>query len=88
MLGNTKLGEVDGYMFVPDGNGALIYLDDKEGRFDSGYVQKVYGSDVGVGESYVFHFCGANMRHTMTRSRFLHQCMAWYIQLTVWDIWQ
>jgi hypothetical protein len=53
LLGNTRLGETDGYMFVPDGNGALIYLDDKEGRFDSGYVQKVYGSDVGVGESYV-----------------------------------
>lgn len=53
LLGNTRLGEVDGYMFVPDGNGALIYLDDKEGRFDSGYVQKVYSSDVGVGESYV-----------------------------------
>jgi hypothetical protein len=53
LLGNSRLGETDGYMFVPDGNGALIYLDDKEGRFDSGYVQKVYGSDVGVGESYV-----------------------------------
>ncbi len=53
LLGNTRLGEVDGYMFVPDGNGALIYLDDKEGRFDSGYVQKVYSKDVGVGESYV-----------------------------------
>lgn len=53
LLGSTRLGEKDGYMFVPDGNGALIYLDDKEGRFDSGYVQKVYGSDVGVGESYV-----------------------------------
>ncbi len=53
LLGHTRLGEVDGYMFVPDGNGALIYLDDKEGRFDSGYVQKVYSSDIGVGESYV-----------------------------------
>lgn len=53
LLGNSRLGETDGYMFVPDGNGALIYLDDKEGRFDSGYVQKVYGTDVGVGESYV-----------------------------------
>lgn len=53
LLGNSRLGEVDGYMFIPDGNGALIYLDDKEGRFDSGYVQKVYGTDVGVGESYV-----------------------------------
>lgn len=53
LLGNSRLGEKEGYMFVPDGNGALIYLDDKEGRFDSGYVQKVYGTDIGVGESYV-----------------------------------
>lgn len=53
LLGNSRLGEKDGYMFVPDGNGALIYLDDKDGRFDSGYVQKVYGPDIGVGESYV-----------------------------------
>jgi len=53
LLGNSRLGETEGYMFVPDGNGALIYLDDKEGRFDSGYVQKVYGTDIGVGESYV-----------------------------------
>lgn len=53
LLGHSRLGETDGYMFVPDGNGALIYLDDKEGRFDSGYVQKVYGTDIGVGESYV-----------------------------------
>lgn len=53
LLGSSRLGEKDGYMFVPDGNGALIYLDDKDGRFDSGYVQKVYGSDIGVGESYV-----------------------------------
>ncbi len=53
LLGSSRLGEKEGYMFVPDGNGALIYLDDKDGRFDSGYVQKVYGSDIGVGESYV-----------------------------------
>lgn len=53
LLGSSRLDEKDGYMFVPDGNGALIYLDNKDGRFDSGYVQKVYGSDIGVGESYV-----------------------------------
>lgn len=53
LLGSSRLDEKEGYMFVPDGNGALIYLDDKDGRFDSGYVQKVYGSDIGVGESYV-----------------------------------
>lgn len=53
LLGKTKLGEVPGYMFIPDGNGALINLEDKQGRYNSGYVQKVYGSDIGVGESYV-----------------------------------
>ena len=52
-LGHTLLGERDGYMFIPDGNGALIYLDDKEGRFSAGYSQKVFGNDVGVEESYV-----------------------------------
>lgn len=53
MLGNTLLGEVPGYMFVPDGNGALIDLDDKEGRFSAGYSQRVFGSDAGIDESYV-----------------------------------
>lgn len=53
LLGNTYLGEREGYMLIPDGNGALIYLDDKEGRFSAGYSQKVYGSDIGIDESYV-----------------------------------
>lgn len=53
LLGNTYLGEREGYMLIPDGNGALIYLDDKEGRFSAGYSQRVYGSDIGIGESYV-----------------------------------
>lgn len=52
-LGYTYLGEREGYMLVPDGNGALIYLDDKDGRFSMAYSQKVYGSDVGVDVSYV-----------------------------------
>ncbi len=53
MLGNTKLGEMEGYMLVPDGNGALIYLDDKEGKYSAAYTQKVYGTDVGITEPYV-----------------------------------
>lgn len=53
MLGHTRLGEMDGYMLLPDGNGALIYLDDKEGRYSAAYTQKVYGTDVGITESYV-----------------------------------
>ena len=53
MLGNTKLGEMGGYMLVPDGNGALIYLDDKEGKYSAAYTQKVYGTDIGITEPYV-----------------------------------
>ena len=87
LLGNTKLGEVDGYMFVPDGNGALIYLDDKEGRFASGYVQKVYGSDVGVGESYVLSLLWSQYETHNDPEQILAPVYG-MVQLTVWDIWQ
>ncbi|MCM1191853.1 MAG: DUF5696 domain-containing protein [Butyrivibrio sp.] len=50
-LGYSYLDEKDGYMFLPDGNGALIYLDDKEGRFNTGYTGVVYGMDAGFEES-------------------------------------
>lgn len=47
MLGYSYLGEKDGYMLIPDGNGALIYLDDKEGRYSSGFSRLIYGVDYG-----------------------------------------
>ena len=50
-LGYTYLDSQDGYMFVPDGNGALIYLNDKDKRYASGFSQMVYGSDIGFTES-------------------------------------
>ena len=46
-LGASYLDDKEGYMFIPDGNGALIYLDDKEGRFKSGYSTMIYGTDIG-----------------------------------------
>ena len=49
-MGVSYLDEKEGYILVPDGNGALIYLDDKEGRFKSGYSSMIYGSDVGFDE--------------------------------------
>ena len=50
-MGCSYLDEKNGYMLVPDGNGALIYLDDKEGRYSSGYSGVIYGTDVGFEES-------------------------------------
>lgn len=44
-----------GYMFIPDGNGALIYLEDNENRFNAGYSAYVYGDDIGFTESSVAH---------------------------------
>lgn len=51
-MGNTYLGERSGYMLIPDGNGALIYLEDNEGRFSSCLSQYVYGMNIGLDESY------------------------------------
>ncbi len=47
-LGYTHLGEENGYMLIPDGNGALIYLDDKEGRYSTGFSRMIYGTDAGL----------------------------------------
>ncbi len=52
-MGNSYLDDKEGYLFIPDGNGALIYLDDKEGRFNSGYSSMIYGADVGFTENIV-----------------------------------
>jgi hypothetical protein len=52
-MGNSYLDQKEGYIFIPDGNGALIYLDDKEGRFASGYSAMIYGTDIGFDESTV-----------------------------------
>ena len=52
-MGTSYLDDKEGYLFVPDGNGALIYLDDKEGRFKSGFSSMIYGSDIGFDESNV-----------------------------------
>ena len=48
MMGSTYLDEQEGYMLVPDGNGALICLDDKEGRYATGFSGLIYGIDDGM----------------------------------------
>jgi hypothetical protein len=46
-LGATRGGEVPGYMFIPDGPGALISLKDNEGKFKQPYEVKIYGANEG-----------------------------------------
>lgn len=50
-MGYTYLGEESGYMLIPDGNGALIYLEDKEGRYSTGFSRLIYGTDEGMTSS-------------------------------------
>lgn len=52
-MGTSYLDTKEGYIFIPDGNGALIYLDDKEGRFQTGFSSMIYGKDYGFDESNV-----------------------------------
>ena len=49
-MGYTYMDEQEGYMLVPDGNGALIYLDNKEGRYPTGFSQMIYGNDANYDE--------------------------------------
>lgn len=50
-MGYTHMDDEDGYMLIPDGNGALIYLDNKEGRYSTGFSQMIYGKDSGFTDS-------------------------------------
>ena len=52
-MGVSYLNQKEGYMFIPDGNGALIYLEDNEKRFNTGYSSMIYGDDIGFTESTV-----------------------------------
>ncbi len=52
-MGVSYLDDKQGYMFIPDGNGALIYLEDNEKRFNTGYSSMIYGDDIGFTESTV-----------------------------------
>lgn len=52
-LGYSKLGEREGYMFIPDGSGGLIHLKDNDGKYRQPYSEMVYGSNVGIDDAYV-----------------------------------
>ncbi|SDZ48197.1 hypothetical protein SAMN05421736_11433 [Evansella caseinilytica] len=52
-LGYSKLGDREGYMFIPDGSGALIHLKDNDGKYKQPYSKMVYGDNVGIDDPYV-----------------------------------
>jgi len=47
-LGHSYMGMDEGYMFIPDGQGALIKLQDNERRFNTPFSEPVFGSNPGV----------------------------------------
>ncbi|WP_274365157.1 DUF5696 domain-containing protein [Paenibacillus thermotolerans] len=47
-LGATLAGQTPGYMFIPDGSGALISLADNKGKYKFPYEQKIYGANEGL----------------------------------------
>nr|WP_255654608.1 DUF5696 domain-containing protein [Cohnella sp. REN36] len=44
-LGSVRRADVPGYLFIPDGSGALIRFTDHQTRFDEPYVGQIYGND-------------------------------------------
>ncbi len=47
-LGHSIMGQDEGYMIIPDGQGALIELKDNEKRYSSPFDRPVYGTNIGV----------------------------------------
>lgn len=46
-FGTSRQGEMDGYLFVPDGSGALMRYS-ATAQYASGYIARLYGSDASV----------------------------------------
>jgi len=58
-LGYTRLGDEEGYMVIPDGQGALISLDYNEGRLATPFNEPVFGRNVGLeGDTMLAAFQG------------------------------
>ncbi len=52
-MGHSRAGEGQGYMIIPDGQGAIVGFEDNEGRYSSPYDKPVYGVNIGVDDQYI-----------------------------------
>lgn len=52
-MGYSYLGQDEGYLLIPDGQGAIIPLQDNEARYTSPFSSTVYGMNFGL-EEYVY----------------------------------
>lgn len=53
-LGHSYLGQNEGYMIIPDGQGAAITLQNNEKRYNSAYDRPVYGDNIGASTNSYF----------------------------------
>ena len=47
-LGYSYMGGDEGYMIIPDGQGAIVKIENNEKRYKSPYMRQVYGTNIGV----------------------------------------
>lgn len=52
-MGHSRAGEGQGYMIIPDGQGAVVGFEDNEGRYSSPYDKQVYGVNIGVEDVFL-----------------------------------
>lgn len=50
-LGHSYMGQDDGYLILPDGQGAIVNLEDNEKRYTSPFNKPVYGAKIGTEDS-------------------------------------
>ena len=52
-MGHSRAGEGQGYMIIPDGQGAIVGFEDNEGRYPTPYDKQVYGINIGVEDQFL-----------------------------------
>lgn len=52
-MGHSRAGEGQGYMVIPDGQGAVIGFEDNEGRYPTPYDKQVYGVNIGMEDQFL-----------------------------------